>query len=253
MTTLSANESVAFLPFGNQFARLCYIRIGHSKLQFFTFAYTCLLITRTTEPSANDASASGHRCLHLWLTTSPSPVSGRRHIRSLLIRTTTASASSFFHIVLASAFGQRRLHRWSPVENTYEVSYSGLQLLPPPPSFTLFTEGGRSVGSMDGYDQSVIIASSVTNVLMPLHATSELFIFLKTSMRLYIRNLPLHIDEVLVQTTKSRRIYMVERKTRKRSVGKPRTKHLEARHTMDRPENWNGDPCVPQHPWSGIG
>ncbi|XP_042752652.1 uncharacterized protein LOC111880645 [Lactuca sativa] len=209
MTTLSANESVAFLPF--EFANLTKLT-QKSKLQFFTFAYTCLLITRTTEPSANDASASGHRCLHLWLTTSPSPVSGRRHIRSLLIRTTTASASSFFHIVLASAFGQRRLHRWSPVENTYEVSYSGLQLLPPPPSFTLFT-----------------------------------------GMRLYIRNLPLHIDEVLVQTTKSRRIYMVERKTRKRSVGKPRTKHLEARHTMDRPENWNGDPCVPQHPWSGIG
>ncbi|XP_023737665.1 auxin transport protein BIG [Lactuca sativa] len=44
----------------------------------------------------------------------------------------------------------------------------------------LFSEGGRSVGSTDGYDQSVITASSVTNVLMPLHAASELFIFLKT-------------------------------------------------------------------------
>ncbi|CAH1426698.1 unnamed protein product [Lactuca virosa] len=95
----------------------------------------------------------------------------------------------------ASAFGRRRLHRRSPVDDTYEVSYSGLQLLPPPPSFTLFT-----------------------------------------GLRLYIRNLPLHMDEVLVQTTKSRRIRMVERKTRKRSVGKPKTKHLEARHTMDRPE-----------------
>ncbi|KAI3768455.1 hypothetical protein L2E82_19139 [Cichorium intybus] len=45
----------------------------------------------------------------------------------------------------------------------------------------LFSEGGRSVGSTDGYDQSVITASSVTNVLMPLHAASEVFIFLKTS------------------------------------------------------------------------
>ncbi|GJR24096.1 auxin transport protein BIG [Tanacetum coccineum] len=46
----------------------------------------------------------------------------------------------------------------------------------------LFSEGGRSVGSVDGYDQSVIAASSVTNVNMPLHAASELFIFLKTSV-----------------------------------------------------------------------
>ncbi|KAI3669933.1 hypothetical protein L6452_41423 [Arctium lappa] len=46
----------------------------------------------------------------------------------------------------------------------------------------LFSEGGRSVGSTDGYDQSVIAASSVTNVSnMPLHAATELFIFLKTS------------------------------------------------------------------------
>nr|KAJ0223373.1 hypothetical protein LSAT_V11C200094830 [Lactuca sativa] len=44
------------------------------------------------------------------------------------------------------------------------------------------------------------------------------------------------MDEVLVKTTKSRRIRMVERKTRKRSVGKPKTKHLEARNTMERLE-----------------
>ncbi|XP_052624656.1 uncharacterized protein LOC111917613 isoform X2 [Lactuca sativa] len=44
------------------------------------------------------------------------------------------------------------------------------------------------------------------------------------------------MDEVLVQRTKSRRIRMVERKTRKISVDKPKTKHLEARHTMDRKE-----------------
>nr|KAJ0190483.1 hypothetical protein LSAT_V11C800421490 [Lactuca sativa] len=82
----------------------------------------------------------------------PPPVSGRRHIRSLLIRPTVASASSFFHIV-------------------YRTPLFG----------DLFSEGGRLVGSKDGYDQSVITASSVTNVLMPLHAASELFIFLKTS------------------------------------------------------------------------
>ncbi|XP_071733833.1 auxin transport protein BIG [Rutidosis leptorrhynchoides] len=45
----------------------------------------------------------------------------------------------------------------------------------------LFSEGGRSVASTDGYDQSVIAASSVSNVNMPLHAATELFIFLKTS------------------------------------------------------------------------
>ncbi|CAI9272623.1 unnamed protein product [Lactuca saligna] len=55
-------------------------------------------------------------------------------------------------------------------------------------------------------------------------------------LRLYIGNFPLHMDEVLVKTTKSRRIRMVERKTRKRSVGIPKTKHLEARNTMERPE-----------------
>ncbi|CAI9276453.1 unnamed protein product [Lactuca saligna] len=37
------------------------------------------------------------------------------------------------------------------------------------------------------------------------------------------------MDEVLGKTTKSKRIHMVERKNRKRSVGKPKTKHLEAR------------------------
>lgn len=45
----------------------------------------------------------------------------------------------------------------------------------------LFSEGGRSVGSTDGYDQSVVAVNSVTNVNMPLHAATELFIFLKTS------------------------------------------------------------------------
>ncbi|XP_042755309.1 uncharacterized protein LOC111921450 [Lactuca sativa] len=63
-----------------------------------------------------------------------------------------------------------------------------------------------------------------------------MLIFLSTGLRLYIGNLPSHMDEVLVQTTKSRRIRMVERKTRKRSVDKPKTKHLEARHTMDSKE-----------------
>ncbi|CAH1453668.1 unnamed protein product [Lactuca virosa] len=39
----------------------------------------------------------------------------------------------------ASVFGQRRLRLRSPVDDTDEVSYSGLQPLPPPPSLTLFT------------------------------------------------------------------------------------------------------------------
>ncbi|KAL7596475.1 hypothetical protein Lser_V15G30322 [Lactuca serriola] len=46
------------------------------------------------------------------------------------------------------------------------------------------------------------------------------------------------MDEVLVQTTKSRRIRMVERKTRKRSVGKPKTKHLQARFLLWRLLLW---------------
>ncbi|GKA19277.1 hypothetical protein Tco_0699192, partial [Tanacetum coccineum] len=46
----------------------------------------------------------------------------------------------------------------------------------------LFSEGGRFVGSVDGYAQSVIAASSFTNANMPLHVASELFIFLKTSV-----------------------------------------------------------------------
>ncbi|KAD4888024.1 hypothetical protein E3N88_20097 [Mikania micrantha] len=45
----------------------------------------------------------------------------------------------------------------------------------------LFSEGGRSVGSTDGFDQSVIAVSSVSNLNMPLQAATELFIFLKTS------------------------------------------------------------------------
>nr|KAJ0198303.1 hypothetical protein LSAT_V11C700348240 [Lactuca sativa] len=61
-----------------------------------------------------------------------------------------------------------------------------------------------------------------------------MLIFLSTGLRLYIGNLPSHMDEVLVQTTKSRRIRMVERKTRKRSVDKPKTKHLEASVTLIR-------------------
>ncbi|KAI3784947.1 hypothetical protein L1987_44055 [Smallanthus sonchifolius] len=45
----------------------------------------------------------------------------------------------------------------------------------------LFSEGGRSVGSTDGFDQSVIAGSSVSILNMPLQAATELFIFLKTS------------------------------------------------------------------------
>lgn len=45
----------------------------------------------------------------------------------------------------------------------------------------LFSEGGRSVGSTDGFDQSVIAIGSVSNLNMLLQAATEVFIFLKTS------------------------------------------------------------------------
>lgn len=44
----------------------------------------------------------------------------------------------------------------------------------------LFSEGGRSVGSVDGYDQPNVTASSVLNICnLPLQAATELFSFIK--------------------------------------------------------------------------
>ncbi|CAI9271190.1 unnamed protein product [Lactuca saligna] len=139
------------------------------------------------------------RRLHLWPTTSP-PLADDASVAGLRSTTHTKSpnpAYSCFRLLLLSHCFGLRLRPTTP---------------PPPVS-------GRQ---------------HIRSLLQRLPPPPSFTLF--TGMRLYIRNLPLHIDQVLVQTTKSRRICMVERKTRKRSVGKPKSKHLEARHTMDRPE-----------------
>ncbi|GKD41621.1 hypothetical protein Tco_1261828 [Tanacetum coccineum] len=61
----------------------------------------------------------------------------------------------------------------------------------------LFSEGGRFVGSVDGFDQLVIVASFVTNVNMRLHVASELFNFLRTIVFSRKKLNTYHIDIIL--------------------------------------------------------
>nr|KAJ0200766.1 hypothetical protein LSAT_V11C600313510 [Lactuca sativa]KAJ0201327.1 hypothetical protein LSAT_V11C600318840 [Lactuca sativa] len=76
-----------------------------------------------------------------------------------LIITRTTKPSPSADDASASASSQRRLYLRSSVEDTDEVSYSALQLLPPPP-FTLFTELTTSPITAASLGQELRIGSS---------------------------------------------------------------------------------------------